>query len=282
MPGDISSAAPFILAATLLPGSELIVPGVGVNPTRTGFLDVLERMGARIAVFNRRTVRRRARRGPGDPHGRARRDEIEPDEVPRLVDELPLFVLAASMAHGDEPRARRRGAARQGDGPDRGESSTRSARSAPTSRPTADGFRSAASRPVRAAARMTRRGDHRIAMLGAVAGLARREGVEIEGAEASRYASPDFSTPRLDSRSAAQMIVAIDGPAGAGKSTVARMLAERLGFRYLDTGAMYRALTWLAMRHGFDLGDGRRSACSRASTRSSSTPRDASPSPGTT
>ncbi len=52
------------------------------------------------------------------------------------------------------------------------------------------------------------------------------------------------------------MIVAIDGPAGAGKSTVARRLAERLGFRYLDTGAMYRALTWLAMRHGIPLGEG--------------------------
>jgi CMP/dCMP kinase len=53
------------------------------------------------------------------------------------------------------------------------------------------------------------------------------------------------------------MIVAIDGPAGAGKSTVARLLAERLGFRYLDTGAMYRALTWLARRHGvaLDLAD---------------------------
>jgi CMP/dCMP kinase len=50
------------------------------------------------------------------------------------------------------------------------------------------------------------------------------------------------------------MIVAIDGPAGAGKSTVARALAARLGFRYLDTGAMYRALTWLAMQRGLDLG----------------------------
>lgn len=50
------------------------------------------------------------------------------------------------------------------------------------------------------------------------------------------------------------MIVAIDGPAGAGKSTVARALAERLGFRYLDTGAMYRALTWLAMQRRLDLG----------------------------
>jgi CMP/dCMP kinase len=52
------------------------------------------------------------------------------------------------------------------------------------------------------------------------------------------------------------MIVAIDGPAGAGKSTVARRLAERLGFRYLDTGAMYRALTWLAITRGVPLADG--------------------------
>jgi CMP/dCMP kinase len=52
------------------------------------------------------------------------------------------------------------------------------------------------------------------------------------------------------------MIVTIDGPAGAGKSTVARRLAERLGFRYLDTGAMYRALTWLALQRGLPLANG--------------------------
>jgi cytidylate kinase len=51
------------------------------------------------------------------------------------------------------------------------------------------------------------------------------------------------------------MVVAIDGPAGAGKSTVARGLAERLGFRYVDTGAMYRGLTWLALRRGLPLDD---------------------------
>jgi cytidylate kinase len=51
------------------------------------------------------------------------------------------------------------------------------------------------------------------------------------------------------------VIIAIDGPAGAGKSTVARRLAERLGFRYLDTGAMYRALTWLALERGLELDD---------------------------
>ena len=52
------------------------------------------------------------------------------------------------------------------------------------------------------------------------------------------------------------MIVAIDGPAGSGKSTVAKALAERLGFRYLDTGAMYRAVTWLAMQNNLDLSVG--------------------------
>jgi cytidylate kinase len=52
------------------------------------------------------------------------------------------------------------------------------------------------------------------------------------------------------------MIVAIDGPAGAGKSTVARRLAERLEFRYLDTGAMYRAITWLALQRGLPLAEG--------------------------
>ena len=54
------------------------------------------------------------------------------------------------------------------------------------------------------------------------------------------------------------MIIAIDGPAGAGKSTVARRLAERLGVRYLDTGAMYRAVTWLALREEIELEDGER------------------------
>ena len=54
------------------------------------------------------------------------------------------------------------------------------------------------------------------------------------------------------------MIVSIDGPAGAGKSTVASCLAERLGFRYLDTGAMYRALTWLAIRESIPLDRGDR------------------------
>jgi len=191
VPGDISSAAPLILAATLLPGSELIVTGVGVNPTRIGFLDVLERMGARIAVFNRRTV-------AGEPvadleitHAELVAAEIGPEEVPGLVDELPLFVLAASMAHGT---SRVRGAAElRAKESDRIEVVTAGLRAAGahvTARE--DGFtiRGVPARP--RGGRMDSAGDHRVAMLGAVTGLASRDGVELLGADAVAISFPGF------------------------------------------------------------------------------------------
>src|SRR5205814_9270495 len=81
-----------------------------------------------------------------------------------------------------------------------------------------------------------------------VAGRRRDRGRRDGGSKLPRLLRP----PRVGGET---MIVAIDGPAGAGKSTVARALAERLDFRYLDTGAMYRALTWLAMHNGIDLSD---------------------------
>ena len=115
------------------------------------------------------------------------------------------------------------------------------------------------------------RGDHRIAMLGAVAGLVSREGVELQGAEIAAVSFPDFFADAGLARPSMIEIVAIDGPAGSGKSTVARGLAERLGFRYLDTGAMYRALTWLALEDGRrPRRRGRRSRRSRSPTRSPS------------
>ena len=101
IPGDFSSAAPLLVAATLLAGSELTIHGVNLNPRRTGLLDVLERMGARVSVFNRRRI-------GGEPVGDldVRSAElvattVGAEEVPLLVDELPLFALLAVHAHGD-------------------------------------------------------------------------------------------------------------------------------------------------------------------------------------
>ena len=191
VPGDISSAAPLILAATLLPASELIVSGVGVNPTRTGFLDVLERMGARISVFNRRTAAGEPVADLSISHSELVATEIEADEVPRLVDELPLFVLAASMAHGD---SRVRGAeelrAKETDRIAAVTSGLRAIGAHVTE--TRDGFRirGVPTRP--RGGRMSSAGDHRIAMLGAASGLASRDGVEIEGADAVAISFPGF------------------------------------------------------------------------------------------
>ena len=191
IPGDFSSAAPFIVAATLLSGSNLRIHDVDVNPTRTGLLDVLGRMGGRIAVFNRRSAN-------GEPVADLEvrsapllATAIEPDEVPRLVDELPLFALLASQARGEsvvkgaqELRVKET---------DRIETVTNSLRPLGVRIVASDdGFRvrGVPTRPRGGA--MASSGDHRLAMLGAVAGAVSKQGVEIEDAEAVAVSFPGF------------------------------------------------------------------------------------------
>jgi 3-phosphoshikimate 1-carboxyvinyltransferase len=192
IPGDFSAAAPFVVAATLLAESELRLHGVGINPTRTGFLAVLERMGARISHFNRRVV-------GGEPVADLEVEpaeltaaEVGPKEVPGLVDELPLFALAAGMARGESVV---RGAAEL-----RVKESDRIETVKDALRPLGirietrhDGFRvrGVPSRP-RGGGVVDAAGDHRIAMLGAIAGLVSREGVELVGAESAAVSFPDF------------------------------------------------------------------------------------------
>jgi 3-phosphoshikimate 1-carboxyvinyltransferase len=191
VPGDISSAAPFLAAAALLPGSTLTVHDVGLNPLRTGFLDVLERMGARVGFLNRRTV-------AGEPIGDVEvtggelvATTVSGAEVPRLVDELPLVALLAGMAHGttrvtgaEELRKKES---------DRIETSTTALRAIGChveARP--DGFliRGVPARP--RGGSVDSAGDHRIAMLGAVAGVVSQEGVRIKGAECAAVSFPGF------------------------------------------------------------------------------------------
>ena len=192
IPGDFSAAAPFVLAATLLAGSKLRLHGVGINPTRTGFLAVLERMGSRIASFNRRAA-------GGEPvadleveSAELTAAEVRREDVPGLVDELPLFALAAGLARGESVV---RGAEEL-----RVKESDRIESVKGALRPlgirietTHDGFRvrGVPSRP-KGGGVVEAAGDHRIAMLGAVAGLVSREGVELQGAETAAVSFPDF------------------------------------------------------------------------------------------
>jgi 3-phosphoshikimate 1-carboxyvinyltransferase len=191
VPGDFSSAAPLLVAAAIVPGSDLTVHGVGLNPRRTGLLDVLERMGARVAVYNRRTV---GDEPVGDVEVRASElvgTTVTAEEVPLLVDELPLFAVAAAHARGtsavegaEELRVKET---------NRIEGVVEELRRVGAHiRATADGFRV---RGVPARLRggtFDSRGDHRLAMLGAVVGLASREGVELVGAEAVDVSFPGF------------------------------------------------------------------------------------------
>jgi 3-phosphoshikimate 1-carboxyvinyltransferase len=191
IPGDISSAAPFLVAAAIVPGSAVTVHGVGLNPRRTGLLDVLERMGARISIYNRRPI-------GGEPGGdvELRASDlvgatVAAAEVPRLIDELPLLAVAACHARGETVV---RGAAElRAKESDRIEAVAEELkRIGGHIRATRDGFRI---RGVPARLRggiVDARGDHRLAMLGAVAGVASREGVELRGADAVGTSFPGF------------------------------------------------------------------------------------------
>jgi len=100
VPGDISSAAFWLVAAAVTPGAELTVENVGLNPSRTGILEVLEQMGARLEVLNARDV---AGEPVGDlrvSHGPLQPFTIGGEVIPRLVDEIPVLAVAACCAEG--------------------------------------------------------------------------------------------------------------------------------------------------------------------------------------
>jgi 3-phosphoshikimate 1-carboxyvinyltransferase len=191
VPGDFSSAAPLIVAATLLAGSELRIHGVNLNPTRTGLVDVLGRMGARIAVFNRRTL---AGEPAGDLEVRSApltATSIGPEEVPALIDELPLFALAAGMARGSSSvEGAQELRAKESNRIEAVTTSLKTLGIRASARDDGFGVRGVASRPKGGG--MDSLGDHRLAMLGAVAGLVSREGVDVGGADAVSISFPGF------------------------------------------------------------------------------------------
>lgn len=190
VPADISSAAFFLTAAVLVPNSEVELEWVGVNPTRTGLLTILQRMGVEIErekefeSGGERVATLRVRSTP------LQATEVGGAEIPLAIDELPLVALAACFAEGttvirDAEELRRKES-------DRIETVTAALRALGGAvHPTEDGMAIEGTGGLRGGT-IESHGDHRIAMLGAVAGLASKEGVEVVGMDAAAVSYPGF------------------------------------------------------------------------------------------
>ncbi|MGH2992514.1 MAG: 3-phosphoshikimate 1-carboxyvinyltransferase, partial [Solirubrobacterales bacterium] len=193
VPGDFSAGAFHLAAALLVPGSEVVIEGVGLNPTRVGLLGILRRMGAAVEVESEEGG------AGGEPrgalvarHGGLRRTRVGAQEVAVAIDELPLVGLIGCFAEGQTVVA--------GAGELRHKESDRIAGIVDglrglgaeiEERP--DGFAVRGHDGLRGGA-LDARGDHRIAMVGAVAGLASRDGVEVAGMDAAAVSYPGFES----------------------------------------------------------------------------------------
>ena len=192
VPGDVSTAAAWIVAATLHPDAELLLSGVGLNPTRAGIVELLREMGAEIEELEPRSV-------GGEPvadlrvrSAGLRGLRIAGDVVPRAIDELPLLALAGAVAEGETMIA---DAAEL-----RVKESDRIASTAALLRALgaeveeqADGLVVGGGARLRGA-HIDAAGDHRLAMLGAVAGLIADGETTVAGADAVGVSYPRFWT----------------------------------------------------------------------------------------
>ncbi|MGH2969146.1 MAG: 3-phosphoshikimate 1-carboxyvinyltransferase, partial [Solirubrobacteraceae bacterium] len=194
VPGDPSSAAFHIAAAVLVPGSRIVIEGMAANWTRVGFLRILERMGA---VLVGELEPAHSPLSPDEPvteldvaHNPLTGTVVEAAEVPLAIDELPLVALLGCFAEGETVV---RGAAEL-----RVKETDRIATVVDGLRglgaeieATPDGFAVQGTGGLPGGV-MAAHGDHRLAMLGAVAGLASRDGVEVDGIEAAAVSYPGF------------------------------------------------------------------------------------------
>jgi 3-phosphoshikimate 1-carboxyvinyltransferase len=192
VPGDFSSAAFLLVAAATVAGSAVRVEGVGLNPTRVGLLGILNRMGASIEVADETGGDGAEPRGTiVARHSTLTATRVHPEEVPVAIDELPLVALAGCFAEGRTVVA--------GAGELRHKESDRIASVVEglgglgaRIEATEEGFEVEGTGGLDGG-RLDSGGDHRLAMLGAIAGLASRRGVEVAGIEAAEISYPGFT-----------------------------------------------------------------------------------------
>ncbi len=250
VPGDLSSAAFVILACALgVTRGPVTIEGVGLNPTRDGVLALFRRMGLGVDA----TLEGEA---GGEPVGRLRVTPgalegvaVDAADVTAAIDEVPAIAVAGVRARG---WTRIRGARElRVKETDRIHALVVNLRALGVEVVEVDDGLDVLGTDAPLSGRVDAFDDHRIAMAFGVLGAQDGNRIEVNGRGAVEVSFPGFWTLlgrlRADgptSASGQQTVVTIDGPAGAGKSTTAREVARRLGYRYLDSGALYRALTY--------------------------------------
>ncbi len=199
VPGDLSAAAFFVVAASIVPGSEVTIQGVGINPSRTGVLEILTGMGADIQRFNQRE---QMGEPVADLRVRAaslRGTTIGAERIPQTIDEFPILCVAATLAEGttiisgaEELRVKES---------DRiATMASELGKMGAAIRETPDGLTIEGGRGRRLhGATCNSHGDHRVAMSLAIAGLAAEGQTRIEGTDCIDTSFPDFTTRLLES-----------------------------------------------------------------------------------
>ena len=190
VPGDISSAAFFLAAATIVPGSEITIKNVGVNPTRTGILDVLHRMGANIEVMNERLISGEPRADILVRSASLKGILIDGGIIPRIIDEIPIIAVLASQAEGfTEIRGARELRVKESDRIKTIGSEL--SKFGVTVEELDDGLRILGPAKLKGA-RINSFGDHRIAMAMAIAGLIADGETVIENTDCIETSFPGF------------------------------------------------------------------------------------------
>ena len=262
IPGDPSSAA-FVLALGALGARPVgdVIEGVGLNPTRVGFLEVFRRMGVGFELPSLNTEL------PWEPVGDVvlssvgtlRATTIGADEIPGLIDEIPIIAALAARAEGV---TRITGAAElRVKETDRISALVQNLRAVGVrAEELDDGLEiEGTDAPLSGEVKAFR--DHRIAMAFGVLGAIPGNNIEVDDPSVTDVSFPGFwellrgdvSSRRTQHPAKEEErgpVVTLDGPAGSGKSSTAREVARRLGFRHLDSGALYRSLSYGLQRAG--------------------------------
>lgn len=190
VPGDFSSAAYFMVAASLLPGSFLRILKVGVNPTRTGLLEVLKEMGANITLEKERIENEEPVADIKIEYAPLKGVEIKGDLIPRLIDEIPVLAVAASLAEGETViREASELRVKESDRIDTMEKELKKMGAKIKGLP--DGLVIEGTGELKGAV-CESHGDHRIAMAAAVAGLVARGETIIKGSDCINISFPEF------------------------------------------------------------------------------------------